>query len=79
MERIVICPNCDELVIVQELNCCIFRHAIKIATGEQIDPHSSREICEELLRNGTIFGCGKPFKITVLENGSWKVEKCEYI
>jgi len=79
MEKIVICPNCDEFVIVQELNCCIFRHAINISTGEQIDPHSSRETCEEFVKNGAIFGCGKPFKITVLENGSWQVEKCDYI
>jgi len=79
MDKIVICPNCDELVMIQELNCCIFRHAILIETEEQIDPHSSKEVCEELVKSGKIYGCGKPFKIVVLEDGQWEIQKCDFI
>ena len=79
MDKIVICPNCDELVMIHELNCCIFRHAILIKTEQQIDPHSSKEVCEELLKSGKIYGCGKPFKIVVLEDGKWMIQKCNYI
>lgn len=79
MERIVICPNCKDYVLINELNCCIFRHAILKETGEQIDPHSSEEICKELVKLEKIYGCGKPFKINVLEDGTWNIEKCDYI
>jgi hypothetical protein len=79
MDKIITCPNCDELIIIHELNCCIFRHGSIKETGEQIDPHLSKEICEELVKTDKIYGCGKPFKIIVLENGSWNIEKCDYI
>ena len=77
MDTIVICPNCNEFVLIKELNCCIFIHAIMIKTGEQIDPHSSNETCEKLIKEKKIYGCGKPFKIIVLENGTMKVVEYE--
>ena len=79
MEKIITCPNCNDIVIISELNCCIFRHAIYIKTNEQIDPHSSKEICDELFETGQIYGCGKPFQIVILENGTWIIQKCDYI
>jgi len=79
MNKIITCPYCDEFILIHELNCCIFRHGYFIETGEQIDPHSSKETCEELLQSGKIYGCGKPFKIVVLEDGTWEIQKCDYI
>ena len=79
MDKIVICPNCDELVMINELNCCIFRHGTMIDSGQQIDPHTSKEDCEELVKSGKIYGCGRPFKIVVLEDGQWEIQKCDYI
>ena len=79
MEKIIICPNCNDIVMISELNCCIFRHAVYIDTREQIDPHASKDICDSLFDTGKIFGCGKPFKITILENGEWDIQKCDYI
>lgn len=79
MDKIIICPNCYELIMIYELNCHIFRHGIFIETGEQIDPHSSKETCEELVNSSKIYGCGKPFKIVVLEDGTWEIQKCDYI
>jgi len=79
MNKIIICPNCYELVMITDISCGIFRHGVVVETGEQVHPHSSKELCEEWLREGKIHGCGKPFKVTVLENGKLDVEKCEYI
>ena len=30
---------------------------------EQIDPHACKEICDNLVKNNEIYGCGKPFKL----------------
>ena len=77
-EWIVICPHCNEFVIINELNCCIFRHGILKNTGEQMNPHASKQECDDLKKNDLIFGCGKPFKITF--NGENAiVENCDYI
>jgi hypothetical protein len=77
-EWIVICPHCNEFVIINELNCCIFRHGIIKDTGEQMNPHASKQECDNLKKNDLIFGCGKPFKITF--NGENAiVEICDYI
>ena len=78
-ERVIECPHCQEFVIIQELNCKIFRHGTFIHNGEQIPPHSPKEICDSLVETKQIYGCGKPFIIIVLESGEWKVEICEYI
>jgi len=76
---IIICPHCQEYIIVQELNCKIFRHGMYKSNHEQIPPHSSKAECDKYVESGFIYGCGKPFQIVVLENGDWKVEPCDYI
>ena len=63
MHIIVICPNCKDQVIIEQLNCCIFRHGIKKETFENINPHAPRDECEFLKDNDMIYGCGKPFKV----------------
>jgi hypothetical protein len=77
-EWIVICPHCNEFVIINELNCCIFRHGILKDTGEQMNPHSSKQECDDLKKNNLIFGCGKPFQI-VFHSEKLVVEICDYI
>ncbi len=64
------CPHCGGLIIIEELNCGIFRHGIIRETGEQIPPHSSKEEIEKLV----IFGCGKPFQFV-----GGRLVKCDYI
>jgi len=78
MEEIISCPHCNEFIIINELNCKIFRHGVFKVTGVQIPPHSEKKMCDELANNGDIYGCGKPFKIDVI-NGKWVVSICEYI
>ena len=81
-ERIIQCPHCEEFVIIQELNCKIFRHGTFTDTGEQIPPHSPKEDCDRFVRENKIYGCGKPFRIVTSadpENRDWVIEICEYI
>ena len=82
----VSCPHCDNLVEINiaEINCAIFRHGIYKKTMEQIDPHASKEICDSLVNNNEIFGCGKPFKLFCNKNPTnnkveYYAEKCDYI
>jgi len=72
------CPHCQDTIIIEELNCAIFRHAVLIDTLQQINPHSSKEICDDLIKNKKIFGCGKPFKIIIKDN-IYIAEICDYI
>lgn len=76
---VIICPHCNDPVIIQELNCRIFRHAVLKSNGEQIDPHTSKENCEKLLQNDAIYGCGKPFQIQSNEKGDLVAIECDYI
>jgi hypothetical protein len=78
-ELIVDCPHCKEPVLIEKLNCHIFRHGIIKETGKQMDPHAPKNICDELAFNNQIFGCGKPFKIVKKEDGTYISEICEYI
>lgn len=62
MEEIIICPHCGEYIIIQEVNCGIFRHAV-YKSGEQVDPHMEKSLCMKLVKENKIFGCGKPFRL----------------
>ena len=74
------CPNCEEFVFIykKEFNCKIFRHAYYKSNHQQIEPHSSKEVCDNLLKENKIYGCSKPF-ILIEENQLYKLEKCDYI
>jgi len=75
------CPYCDLLVLLpkQEFNCKIYRHGILKSSMKQIDPHLDKVVCDTLAREGLIYGCGKPFKITHIIGDNYKIEKCGYI
>ena len=78
MEQIIICPHCDVPIIIEKLNCGIFRHGIIKNTGKQVDPHSNKIICDNLKKEDLIYGCGKPFQITI-QDDKFIVTICEYI
>ena len=77
-QLIITCPNCEEFIIIEKLNCCIFRHAVYKKTNKQIGPHTSQEKCEQLIKDNLIFGCGKPFKI-IVDGDKITTEICDYI
>ena len=79
---IVVCPHCKEYIIIEQLNCKIFRHGILKVNLIQIDPHSSKEQCDSFINDKLIYGCGFPFKLVenMIENKKvYTTEVCEYI
>lgn len=75
------CPHCYEFIQVykNETNCCIFRHAVYKHNMEQINPHTSKIICDKLFQENKIYGCGKPFRFIYNKNNTYHVEICDYI
>jgi hypothetical protein len=78
LDIVIDCPHCKGPIIIEKLNCCIFRHGIIKQSGQQMNPHASKEECDSLFNSNAIFGCGKPFKIIICE-GKYIVEICDYI
>lgn len=72
------CPHCQDYLEICELRDCVFRHGYYRDTMQQIPSHSSRELCKALVKNGAIYGCGKPFVIYTLGN-RYVIEACDYI
>lgn len=77
-EPVLKCPHCNEHIIIEKINCAIFRHGTLIKNGKQIDPHSPKEMCDYYVKNNLIYGCGKPFRI-INNNGTLDTEICDYI
>lgn len=75
---ILICPNCQDYFIMKKLNCGIFRHGVLIQNGNQIDPHATKELCNYYSNNKLIYGCGKPFRVLLINN-KFECEICDYI
>lgn len=75
------CPHCGEYVLVylRDLNCKIFRHAVFKNNYVNINPHTSREDCINLINKQQIFGCAKPFQIIQLPNNTFQVQQCNYV
>ena len=76
---VITCPHCGDPVLIEQLNCCIFRHGTLIASGKQIEPHASKELCDFYVLNNKIHGCGKPFQIVRNVNNKMIAVVCGYI
>ena len=72
---IVICPHCADQILIEKLNCKIFRHGVFKVNYTQVPPHSSKLKCEEFIKNDLILGCCKPFLI----NDKKEAVICDYI
>ena len=77
-EPILECPHCKEYIIIEKLNCGIFRHGILKKNGIQINPHAPKNLCDFFAEKELIYGCGKPFRILIKEN-KYEIEICDYI
>lgn len=83
------CPHCDlwTEVDINQVNCHIFRHAFYyeqlpdggIRLTEQIPPHSTKNICDQLIEQNKVVGCAKPFRFVRDEQGEYRAEQCGYI
>lgn len=82
---VVECPHCKDIVLIEQINCAIFRHGAFRDTMEQIPPHATEQQCSEWQRRNLIFGCGKPFRLVAKEKKDDPTEVaytaviCEYI
>jgi len=76
---IIQCPYCNDYIMIEKLNCCIFRHGVIIKSSKQIDPHATKDLCEYYIKNNLIYGCGKPYKIIINEKDEYIAIKCDYI
>ena len=76
-QPILECPHCKEFVIIEKINCGIFRHG-SFKNGKQINPHTPKSQCDMLFEKKLIYGCGKPFRLILKEN-KFDIEICEYI
>ena len=63
---VVLCPHCGDSVLIEQINCRMFRHAVSKTTGEPKHPHASKELCEKAHMEGIIYGCGRPFLLDAL-------------
>lgn len=79
---VVTCPHCGDPVLIEKLNCCIFRHGIMKTTGEQINAHANKSLCDFYIECKLIYGCGKPFRVILEEKEKeqkWVAVVCDYI
>jgi hypothetical protein len=68
------CPHCNGGIVIEQLNCGIFRHAVMKSDNSQINPHASKDECINLINNNLVLGCAGPIRW----NGE-SFEKCDYI
>jgi len=59
------CPHCNGSIIVDknEINCQIFRHACLKSNGNQLQAHTSKEGCDQAIKDDLVHGCAKPIKL----------------
>lgn len=72
------CPHCGFIVKIIKKNCGIFRHGMYKKNNKQIDPHAPKKLCDKLIRKNLIYGCGKPFRLVIIDD-KYQAEICEYI
>jgi hypothetical protein len=76
---VIFCPHCKDPILIEKLNCCIFRHGTMKSNGQQIDPHALQELCEFYVEKNMINGCGKPFQIIKNNYNEFIAIICGYI
>ena len=77
-QPILQCPHCKEYIIIEKLNCGIFRHGSFKINGIQINSHAPKAECDFYIDKQLIYGCGKPFKI-IFNGEKFEIEICDYI
>ena len=75
---IVVCPHCKEQLIIEKINCGIFRHGVIKKSGKYINPHASKKTCDKLVKKDLVYGCAKPFQI-IVKDDCCEVKICDYI
>ena len=83
MDHVFTCLHCHEPFVVShnDFNCRILRHGVYKHNLQPINPHATKEECDTLLRDGTIYGCAGPLQITASSSASssYDIRICDYI
>ena len=79
-DYIFTCLHCNQpfLIYFKDFNCKILRHGVYRDTKQYMNPHASKEECEQLVKEEKIYGCGKPLRI-VKKGDGYDLEICDYI
>lgn len=72
-DMIKTCPVCFQFVVIEQINCNIFRCGVFKDTFEYIPPHTSKEQIELWKKAGRIWGCG-----TAMELVNNELAVCDY-
>lgn len=75
---IITCPHCNMYILIEQINCAIFRHGVYRDTGQQLNPHASKIECDNAITHDLIYGCGMPFKLIQI-NDEYTAVICDYI
>ena len=62
------CPNCGASIVIESVNCGIFRCGVYKLSKQPIDPHAAKPTVDRLLKEKSIWGCGQPFQLMVLRD-----------
>lgn len=83
MDHIFTCLHCQEPFVIahKDFNCRILRHGVYKNTLQPIDPHANKEVCDKLVDDGLIYGCGKPLQIvdSSANVNTYDLAICNYI
>ena len=75
INKVFNCPNCNQEMFIEKLNCGIFRHAYKKSTMKQTGPHCKLAYIERLRKANNLIGCGAAFKI---DKKTLEISICSY-
>jgi len=74
----LLCPHCQGAILIEQVNCGIFRHGVLKKTNRQMPPHAPEKYCDTVVKQDLIHGCGKPFRV-MKEEGVLTAVGCDYI
>ena len=81
MDHVFTCLHCQEPFVIShnEFNCRILRHGVYKHNLQPINPHATKEECDALLRDDSIYGCAGPLQIIASAQGSaFEIRICDY-
>ena len=75
---IINCPHCNSPIIIQQVNCAIFRHACFKNNMQQVPPHAPKHDCDRWIEQKLVYGCARPFQLKMTKDG-YEAIICDYI
>lgn len=80
-DLVISCAHCKGTIVVnkKDINCKQFVHATyKDNQLKPVNPHASKQQCEELKAKDEVYGCANAFALVQDDDGSWKSVVREY-